>query len=132
MKKVFLSVLSVLLFAVFAYAEGPYAPGRPSSAAPPDAAGEYRIKDKDGKTKYIGETNDLKRRKKEHERSGKIEEGEKFLWKKAKPSATTEERRAHEKKKIEQHQPYGNKSKGGEGRKANKAKDSKKLDLKSE
>jgi len=118
MKKVFLSVLSVLLFAVFAYAEGSYGPGRPSSATPPDAAGEYRIIDKDGKTKYIGETSNISRRKKEHERSGKLEEGEKFLWKKANPSATTEERRAHEKKKIEQHQPYGNKSKGGEGRKA--------------
>ncbi len=94
-----------------------YGPGAPSSADPPKIPGEYRILDKNGNIKYIGETNNLKRRTQEHQRRGEIEEGDKVLWKKADPLSTSEERRKHEKKKIKQHQPYENMSKGGEGRK---------------
>jgi hypothetical protein len=96
---------------------GPYGPGAPSKSDPPKAAGEYRIKGPDGKIKYLGETKDLQRRKKQHERSGRIAPGDTFEHKVANPEATTDERRAHEKEKIKKHNPPENKSKGGEGRK---------------
>ncbi|PSV56469.1 GIY-YIG nuclease family protein [Photobacterium sp. GB-3] len=50
-----------------------YKPGRPSSQPPPKKPGEYRIIDSDsGEIKYIGETNNLKRRFNEHKRSGRF------------------------------------------------------------
>ncbi|MGR5450980.1 hypothetical protein ACP3V3_14735 [Vibrio sp. PNB22_3_1] len=42
---------------------------------------------------------------------------DKFLWKSAKSDSTSNERREHERQKIEQHKPQLNRSKGGEGRK---------------
>jgi hypothetical protein len=39
-----------------------------------------------------------------------------FEWKQADGRYSTENRRDHEKTKIEQHKPSGNKSSGGEGR----------------
>ncbi len=43
-----------------------------------------------------------------------------FEWKKADGRSTSNTRREHEQKKIAQHNPPLNKSKGGEGRKASK------------
>ena len=95
---------------------GPYGPGAPSKGDPPKAPGEYRIKDAAGNIKYIGETKDLQRRKKEHEKSGKKAPGGLYEYKVAKPETSTDERRTHEKQKIKKHAPAENKSKGGEGR----------------
>jgi hypothetical protein len=43
-----------------------------------------------------------------------------YEYKVADGRSTSNTRRVHEQKKIEQHKPSLNKSKGGEGRKANK------------
>jgi hypothetical protein len=94
----------------------PYGPGAPSSCVPPNQAGEYRIIDQAGKTKYVGITNDLERRKAEHIRSGKIVKRDTFRWKTAQPGATYDDLRDHEQKKIEQLKPYENKNRGGGGR----------------
>jgi excinuclease UvrABC nuclease subunit len=59
---------------------GIYKPGRPAKYnpttgqgnKPPQAPGEYRIRDGAGKVVYVGETNDLNRRMNEHKRSGKF------------------------------------------------------------
>lgn len=59
---------------------GTYKPGRPKKynpstgkgQAPPSKPGEYRIRDEAGNILYVGETNNLKRRMKEHIKSGKI------------------------------------------------------------
>jgi len=59
---------------------GTYKPGRPRKynpstgrgSKPPSQPGEYRIRGKDGKVKYIGETNNLKRRMEQHIKSGKL------------------------------------------------------------
>lgn len=46
--------------------------------------------------------------------------GRTFEWKAADGRSTSNTRRDHEQKKIAQHKPALNKSKGGEGRKASK------------
>lgn len=58
---------------------------------PPNSPGEYRMRDGSGCITYIGETNDLARRMREHEQQS-----------------------------IEKHHPTLNRSKGGEGRPAGK------------
>ncbi|MBN2798578.1 MAG: GIY-YIG nuclease family protein [Deltaproteobacteria bacterium] len=97
----------------------PYGPGRPSRQPPPHAPGEYRWVNKETKERdYIGETNDLARRKGEHERSDKPVDSSThtFEWKEADPSSTSESRREHERKKIAQHHPPLNQRGGGGGR----------------
>jgi hypothetical protein len=57
-----------------------YKPGRPNKydpssgggRKPPQAPGEYRIRDEKGNIEYIGETSNLNRRMNEHRRSGKL------------------------------------------------------------
>ena len=97
-----------------------YKPGRPSQQKPPKAPGEYRIINKSsGKADYIGETNDLRRRKAEHQRKEKLNpQTQHFEWKKADGRSTSKTRREHEKTKIDRHGPPQNKTQGGEGRKA--------------
>ena len=105
-----------------------YKPGRPSKynpsthtgSEPPAKPGEYRIRDKEGKLTYIGETNNLNRRMKQHLYNGKMsggrnEEGT-FEWKTADGRSSYVSRRVHERQKIEQHSPEMNRSIGGEGR----------------
>lgn len=43
---------------------------------PPNSPGEYRMRDGSGCITYIGETNDLARRMREHIRSGKLPTGQ--------------------------------------------------------
>ena len=105
-----------------------YKPGRPSKynpstgngSKPPQAPGEYRIRNKEGSITYVGETNNLSRRMGQHIRTGKMSggqnEGGTFEWKTADKRSTSGTRREHERKKIEQHHPELNRSKGGEGR----------------
>ncbi len=91
--------------------------GRPSRQSPPKAPGEYRIRDKDtGKIKYIGETNNLSRRVKEHNRGSFPSKDNVAEWQRADRDSTSQERRLHEKRKIDQHQPPMNQRRGGGGR----------------
>lgn len=99
-----------------------YKKGRPSRSGyddisgMPDAPGEYRIRDKEGTVAYVGETNDLKRRVREHKKTGKFMENESVDYMIADGRSTSRTRREHEQQSIEKHSPYRNKSVGGEGR----------------
>ncbi len=102
---------------------GTYNRGRPpkydpfsnNGRKPPKSPGEYRIKDSSNSTKYLGITNDLDRRMKEHKKSGKLSEGDKFEWMAAKKTASYDDIRDHERVKIKQKNPYANKRQGGAG-----------------
>ena len=97
-----------------------YKAGRPSKKEPPAKAGEYRWRSKEsGEIEYIGETSDLKRRRKEHERSNKpvSRETHDFEWKVADGRFSVDKRRKHEAEKIEKHKPILNLRAGGAGRK---------------
>lgn len=73
---------------------------------------------------YIGETNDLARRMREHIRSGKLPTGQgcgsTLEYMVADGRSTSRTRREHEQQSIEKHHPTLNRSKGGEGRPAGK------------
>jgi len=116
MRKMALGWLFGLLFTTLCIA-GPYGPGAYSKGDPPAKPGIYHIKDKKGNSKYIGDSGDLKRRIKEHKKSGKIAPGDTVSHKTAKPGSSVNDRRSTEQAKIKKHKPYTNKSKGGEGRK---------------
>jgi len=108
------------------YVESPFGRGRPcrfdpdtgDGKPPPNAPGLYYIRNEDGGPQYIGETDDIDRRLKEHKRDGHIRPGEKIDYKIAREDSTSEERRAIEAKKIQQHKPPRNQRGGGGGRKA--------------
>ena len=98
-----------------------YSPSTGKGTMPPEKPGEYRIVKKGGgksgnEVLYIGETNNLKRRMNEHQRSGKLGEGGTIAYQPADGRSTSNTRRTHEASKIKQHNPPLNKSKGGEGR----------------
>ena len=97
-----------------------YDPFEKTGSEPPASAGEYRIRNHDGEITYVGETNNLKRRMKEHIRNGKMangrNEGGNFEWKVADGRSSSRTRRLHERQKIKQHSPKYNNSGGGEGR----------------
>lgn len=107
-----------------------YKPGRPSKFnpftgqgnKPPSSPGEYRIRDEGGNLSYIGETCDLNRRTNEHIRSGKLSSGGTVEYKVADGRSSSATRREHERMKIMQHNPFLNRSSGGEGRIAKKHK----------
>lgn len=107
---------------------GIYKPGRPNKynptsktgSKPPEKPGEYRIRDNKGDITYVGETNNLKRRMNQHLYNGKMSDGKNeggsFEWKTADGRSSSATRREHERRKIKQHSPKLNRSKGGEGR----------------
>lgn len=107
---------------------GIYKPGRPRSyvpasgkgSAPPDKPGIYRIRSAGGEILYIGETCSLRRRIREHIRTGKISllrsAPSRVEYKVADGRSTSRSRREHERKKIARHKPTLNRSRGGEGR----------------
>lgn len=107
---------------------GVYGRGRPrkwnpftgEGSTPPDAPGEYRLRDKSGKIAYVGETNNLRRRLKEHKSRGKLRDlGEGTVeWMRASDSSDSFSRRKHERHSINKHKPRLNRSRGGEGRPA--------------
>lgn len=105
-----------------------YKPGRPKKYNPalgqkeklPNCPGEYRMRGADGRIYYIGETNNLARRMKEHIRSGKLPvdgsvTADLLLADRRSSSGT---RRRHEQASIRKYKPTLNKSRGGEGRPA--------------
>ena len=53
-----------------------YDPTTGAGHRPPNSPGEYRMRDGSGCITYIGETNDLSRRMREHIRSGKLPTGQ--------------------------------------------------------
>lgn len=103
-----------------------YKPGRPKEVHPldgernkiPPKKGEYRIMSKDSKKPaYVGVTNNLQRRAREHMTSGKINnEYPIFAFKVADGRASQARINDHERKKIKQHNPKLNKRGGGAGR----------------
>ena len=105
-----------------------YKPGRPRKynptngvgKKPPAVPGEYRMRDGTGTITYVGETNNLARRMKEHIRSGKLPvdgsaTADLLLADRRSSSGT---RRRHEQASIRKYKPTLNKSRGGEGRPA--------------
>ena len=92
--------------------------GRPSQQQPPDKPGIYYFRNKrTRKADYIGEANNLKRRKKQHIASKKLDpETHEFEFKVADGRSTSKTRRQHEEKKIDHHKPKMNKRRGGGGR----------------
>jgi excinuclease UvrABC nuclease subunit len=101
----------------------PYKPVRPikyrphenKGTPPPHKPGEYRIRTKSGKIKYIGETCDLSNRMRSHIRSGKIRKGQSFEHQIADGRIPQTKRRIHEAIKIDKHKPYTNRRAGGGG-----------------
>lgn len=103
---------------------GIYERGRPkkydaindTGKIPPKVAGEYRVRDKDGNLKYLGISNDINRRIKEHKKTGKINADDRIVeWRPVKPGTPYEKIKEHERKKIKEKHPYDNKAPGGEG-----------------
>ncbi len=97
---------------------GVFGRGRPSGGLAPALAGIYRIITSGGSLDYIGETNNLARRRAEHSRTGKLGADDKFLWKVAALGSTSTERRESEVAQIIKHCPPGNARAGGGGRPA--------------
>ncbi len=103
-----------------------YKPGRAkelhpltdSTQCPPKAKGEYRILNSDTKKPvYIGVSNNLKRRMKEHIRTGKLNEKNSiFAYKTADGRASQKRLNDHERAKIDKHSPELNQRAGGAGR----------------
>lgn len=77
---------------------------------PPNSPGEYRMRDGSGCITYIGETNDLARRMREHIRSGKLPTGQgcgsTLEYMVADGRSTSRTRREHEQQSIEKHHPH--------------------------
>lgn len=87
---------------------------------PSNVAGLYYIRDKDKQVQYVGLTNDLKRREKEHIKSGKINKERPFFDFHIPKSGTTyDDLRYEEKRKIAKYNPPLNKTSGREGRPTN-------------
>jgi len=85
---------------------------------PPNVVGEYRIRySKWRRMKYIGITNDLERRMREHEKSGKINDhAPYFEWMAALPGTPYKMVREHEEESYRKHNPRSKKRHGGGGR----------------
>jgi len=94
-----------------------FGPGRPSCQDPPAAKGEYRFVNTDtGEIGYVGQTNNLKRRKREHERARPdVAATHRFEWKQAHDKATSADLKDHERKKIKKKKPPLNRRAGGGG-----------------
>lgn len=99
-----------------------YNPGKGTGRKPDNVPGEYRIRNEKGKIKYIGESNNLLRRTNQNINLGRLSvDGKDTLeYKVADGRSTSKTRRLHERMKIKQHAPELNRSKGGEGRVADK------------
>ena len=103
-----------------------YKSGRPTEFRPfsdkeqknvPAKSGEYRILDSEKNVKYVGYSCNLKRRMKQHIKTGKLNEKNCiFAFKCADGRASRSSLAEHERKKIKKHTPSLNKRAGGAGR----------------
>lgn len=84
----------------------------------PNKRGVYRHIDKEtGTINYIGQTDNLRRRQQEHHRTGKLDlSKQKVAYSVCKDEATKDDLLRTEKKQIKRHNPTGNITKGGNGR----------------
>jgi hypothetical protein len=84
----------------------------------PNKAGVYYHKNKEtGENVYVGQANDIRKRQQEHARSGKLDiTTTKVVYAEAKANATKDDLCNTEKAKIIKHQPSGNTTEGGNGR----------------
>jgi predicted GIY-YIG superfamily endonuclease len=93
--------------------------GRPARTPPKNKPGVYRITNKKtDKVEYIGESNNLARRKREHRQTGNLNPKKERFEHQASPNATTDQRRAQERAQIKRHNPPRNQRRGGGGRRA--------------
>jgi len=78
----------------------------------------YRHVDKEsGNVEYVGQTNNLRKRQQEHVRTGTLDPERQYVcYSAAKPDASKDDLCRTEKAHIARHQPSGNKTKGGNGR----------------
>ena len=101
-----------------------YKPGRYTRTAnkpAPKAPGAYRhVSKRTGEVVRQGETEDLDRRLKEHDRSNAVFTSGHYdvQWKAADGRSTSKTRREHEQRKIREKRPKFNERDGGGGRKA--------------
>lgn len=94
-----------------------YNPMTYQGTPPPPVVGEYRIRYKYGNLKYLGITNNLSRRMREHISSGKISaDAPTFEWMPALPGTPYSDIRKHEQEKIRILKPDANINNGGGGR----------------
>jgi hypothetical protein len=98
--------------------KSPYRAGRPTHQKTPTGRGEYRWRNKEtGKVDYIGISDNLKRRKREHERSGLFSTVSHFFeWMGADDECNFSDLRAHERDSVRKHKPSKNVRGGGGGR----------------
>jgi len=84
----------------------------------PEKPGEYRhINRNTGEIEYVGQTDNLRKRQQEHARNGKLNtENQYVAYKEAKANATKDDLLNTEKDHIKRHNPSGNKTEGGNGR----------------
>jgi hypothetical protein len=84
----------------------------------PDKPGVYRHKNKEtGEVEYSGQTDNLRRRQQEHSRNGKLDtDKQNVAYSVAKADAQKDDLLKTEKDHIKRHNPSGNKTEGGNGR----------------
>ena len=95
-----------------------------SRGRPPNRPGVYRYQNKQtGGIDYVGDSVDMRSRTNKHKNQGKPFANPKThtpQWKEMDGRSTSNTRRKVERSQIEKHNPEYNKSRGGEGRKANR------------
>lgn len=84
----------------------------------PTKPGVYRhVNNETGEIDYVGQTNNLRKRQQEHARAGKLDTNKQSIqFATAKPDATKDQLCETEKAHIAKHNPSGNTTKGGNGR----------------
>ncbi|HOE91388.1 MAG TPA: GIY-YIG nuclease family protein [Candidatus Cloacimonadota bacterium] len=84
----------------------------------PNTPGAYRhINKETGEVDYVGQTDNLRKRQQEHERNGKLDtKSQTVACKEAKADASKDDLCNTERDHIKRHNPSGNKTKGGNGR----------------
>jgi len=84
----------------------------------PKEPGMYRHRDKEtGSVDYVGTTTDLRKRQQEHERNGKLDTEKQYVqYKTSRSGANQDDLYNTEKSHIARHNPSGNTTVGGNGR----------------
>ncbi|MPW23052.1 GIY-YIG catalytic domain [Paraburkholderia piptadeniae] len=90
---------------------------RGPDCAIPSLPGIYRHVGPTGEIDYAGQTNDLRQRQQQHERLGKLNlDKQRVAFAVAPPGTSKDALIETEKAHIARHQPSGNKTRGGNGR----------------